>query len=120
MQCHKIRKEGAETVSKLLQESKQQVLSLKKKTETYEAIIRNLQSRLETNGLSCDIALQEGETYMPGHSKTLLDNLARENNRLRTMIRNNVGDPEEVARWIQVTIDCLVSLLISMLKHDFQ
>lgn len=104
LQTLKVRKEGAETVSKLLQESKQECASLKKKQSTYEAVVRNLQSRLESNGLSSDIALQEGETYIPGHSKRLLDNLTRENNRLRQLVRSKSGDPEELARLQQVGI----------------
>lgn len=103
LQSCKIRKEGAETVSKLLQESKQECASLKKKQTTYEAVIRNLQSRLEANGLSSDVLLQEGETYIPGHSKKLLDNLTRENNRLRQLVRSKSGDPEEFARLQQVS-----------------
>lgn len=103
-QSLKIRKEGTETVSKLLQESKQECCALKKKQSTYEAVIRNLQSRLESNGLSSDIVLQEGETYIPGHSRRLLDNLTRENNRLRHIVRSKSGDPEEFARLQQVCL----------------
>ena len=98
LQTQKIRKEGAETVSKLLQESKQELVQLKKKIRTYESVIRNLQSRLERHGLSSEMTLQEGEPFLPGHSRQLLENLTRENKRLRNIIRNETGDPEEIVR----------------------
>lgn len=98
LQANKMRKEGAETVSKLLQESKKEVMHLQRKVKTLESAIRNLQSRLELHGLSTEITLQEGETYIPSHSKQLLDNLTRENTRLRALIRTASGDPEEFDR----------------------
>ena len=98
LQANKMRKEGAETVSKLLQESKKEVMHLQRKVKTLESAIRNLQSRLELHGLSTEITLQEGETYIPSHSKQLLDNLTRENTRLRALIRTASGDPEELDR----------------------
>ena len=98
LQANKMRKEGAETVSKLLQESKKEVMLLQRKVKTLESAIRNLQSRLELHGLSTEITLHEGETYIPSHSKQLLDNLTRENTRLRALIRTASGDPEELDR----------------------
>ncbi|XP_060584728.1 centrosomal protein of 55 kDa-like [Ruditapes philippinarum] len=97
-QSYKLRKESTETVSKLLQESKQEVTSLQKRCSLADAIIRTLQSRLESNGLSSDIYPHEGEEYIPGQSKNLLDNLTRENKRLRSLIRSKSGDPEEYAK----------------------
>ena len=107
LQSNKMRKEGAETVSKLLQESKKEVIVLQKKIKTLESVIRNLQSRLELHGLSTEINLQEGETYIPSHSKQLLDNLTRENTRLRGLIRNTSGDPEELDRLRKVKYACV-------------
>lgn len=98
LHSQRIRKEGAETVSKLLQESKQQTQVLQKKVKSLETVIRNLQSRLEQNGLSSDVTLHEGEEYFQGTSKNLLDNLTRENARLRNILRNQNGDPEELVR----------------------
>jgi hypothetical protein len=102
-QSYKLRKESTETVSKLLQESKQEVTSLQKRCSLADAIIRTLQSRLESNGLSSDICPHEGEEYIPGQSKNLLDNLTRENKRLRSLIRSKSGDPEEYAKLQQVS-----------------
>ncbi|WAR21821.1 TNIP2-like protein, partial [Mya arenaria] len=105
LQSHKIRKGGAETVSKLLQESKQESVGLKKKIGQLETVIRNLQSRLEKHGLSTEIVLNENETYVPGHSKRLLENLTRENSRLRNLARSKSGDPEELAYLQQTNAD---------------
>ena len=99
----KIRKEGAETVPKLLQEAKQESFVLKKKIGLLETVIRNLQSRLESHGLSTEVVLNENETYVPGHSKKLLENLTRENARLRSIVRSQSGDPEEHARLQQAS-----------------
>ncbi|KAL3862979.1 hypothetical protein ACJMK2_004835 [Sinanodonta woodiana] len=101
---NKIRKEGVETVSRLLQESKQENVSLQKRARAMEAAIRNLQSRLEQHGLSSQITLDEDETYLPGHSKHLLDNLTRENIRLRNIIRNAPVDIEEFSRLQQEVV----------------
>lgn len=95
---YKLRKESTETVSKLLQESKQEVAALQNKCSVFDAVIRTLQSRLESNGLSSDVCPHEGEQYIPGQSKNLLDNLTRENKRLRNIIRSRSGDPEEYAK----------------------
>ncbi|XP_045190567.2 NF-kappa-B essential modulator-like [Mercenaria mercenaria] len=101
-QTYKLRKESTETVSRLLQESKQEVAALQKKCSLFDAIIRTLQSRLESNGLSSDVCPREGEEYIPGQSKNLLDNLTRENKRLRSIIRSRSGDPEEYAKLQQL------------------
>ena len=100
----RLRSEGTATISKLLQETKQELAALNKKNSAYESVIRNLQSRLEKNGLSSEIKLLDDEQYFPGNSKKLIDNLTRENNRLRKVIRTDVGDPEEFARLQQVTM----------------
>lgn len=101
-QTLKLRKESTETVSRLLQEAKQEVAALQKKCSVLDAVVRTLQSRLESNGLSSDVCPHEGEQYIPGQSKKLLDNLTRENKRLRNIIRSRSGDPEEYAKLQQV------------------
>lgn len=105
LQSQKIRKEGVETVSKLLQESKHENNLLQKRNKTLETAIRNLQSRLTSNGLSDSITLEEGDMFMPGTSQQLLDNLARENARLRTLVKNASVDPEEINKLQQVIRD---------------
>ncbi|XP_060072951.1 TNFAIP3-interacting protein 2-like [Ylistrum balloti] len=96
LQSHKIRKEGVETVSKLLQEGRQEIALLQKKCKTQDTAIRNLQSRLTSNGLSDNITMEEGDIFMPGTSNQLLDNLSRENARLRTLLRGASVNPEEI------------------------
>ncbi|XP_052227618.1 optineurin-like isoform X2 [Dreissena polymorpha] len=114
----KAKNEGAETVSKLLQESKQECAGLKKKAGQLESVIKNLQSRLEQHGLSTDIVLNESETYVPGHSKRLLENLTRENTRLRNLIRSKSCDPEELARLQQENADLQSS--VAELQNDLK
>lgn len=97
-QTYKLRKESTETVSRLLQEAKQEVVALQNKLGVSNSVIRVLVSRLESNGLSGDVFPQEGEDYIPGQSQNLLDNLTRENKRLRSIIRSRSGDPEEFAK----------------------
>ncbi|KAJ8316958.1 hypothetical protein KUTeg_004862 [Tegillarca granosa] len=98
LQSQKIRKEGVETVSKLLQESRLENNLLQKRNKTLETVIRNLQSRLTNNGLSDSITLEEGDMFIPGTSKQVLDNLTRENARLRALVKNASVDPEEITK----------------------
>lgn len=98
IQTQKIRKEGVETVSKLLQESRDENANLKKKNIALETVVRNLQSRLSMNGISDGMTLEEGDLFIPGSSKQLLDNLARENKRLRSLLQGASTDPEEMTR----------------------
>ncbi|KAL4232364.1 TNFAIP3-interacting protein 2 [Mactra antiquata] len=97
-QSYKLKKESTETVYKLLQESKTETVALQKKCSFFDATIRTLQSRLEAHGLSADIRPHEGEQYIPAPSKTVLDNLTRENKRLRNLVKSKSGDPEEYAK----------------------
>ena len=91
LQSQKIRKEGVETLSKLLTESRQEISTLQRQKKTLETLIRNLQNRLATNGLSDSVTFGENELFIPGISKQIFDNLAKENARLRNMI----GTPSE-------------------------
>ncbi|XP_041371109.1 TNFAIP3-interacting protein 2-like [Gigantopelta aegis] len=92
LQSQRIRNEGVETVSKLLSESRQEILTLQRQKKTLETLIRNLQNRLAINGLSNSVTFGENELFIPGISKQILDNLAKENARLRNMI----GTPSDV------------------------
>lgn len=105
IQTQKIRKEGVETVSKLLHESREENANLTKKNVALEMVVRNLQSRLSLYGISDGMALEEGDMFIPGSSKQLLDNLARENKRLRSLLQGastNSTDPEEINRLQQI------------------
>jgi hypothetical protein len=111
IQTQKIRKEGVETVSKLLHESREENANLTKKNVALEMVVRNLQSRLSLYGISDGMALEEGDMFIPGSSKQLLDNLARENKRLRSLLQGastNSTDPEEINRLQQVWFDHLI------------
>lgn len=102
IQAQKIRKEGVETVSKLLHEAREENSVLTKKNLALETVVRNLQSRLSSNGISGELGLEEDESFIPGSSKRLLDNLARENKRLRSLIQATSIDPEEISKLQQV------------------
>jgi len=100
-----IRKEGVETVSKLLQEARQEITILQKSIKTKDTQIRNLQSRLNANSLSDSTAMEEGDIFIPGTSNQVLDNLVRENTRLRTLLRGASVDPEALAKLQQVCVN---------------
>lgn len=104
LNSHKVRKEGIETVSKLLQESRKEIVVLQRKNKKFESAIINLQNRLTTHGLSNSITTEEGELLVPGLSKQYLANLANENVRLRGLIRASSQDPDDVQQPKQVCI----------------
>ncbi|VDI32049.1 uncharacterized protein LOC143072436 [Mytilus galloprovincialis] len=96
IQAQKIRREGVETVSRLLHESREENAAYQKKNIALETVVRNLQSRLSMNGISDGMTLGEGDVFIPGSSKQVLDNLARENKRLRSLLQGASTDPEEI------------------------
>ncbi|XP_061177821.1 NF-kappa-B essential modulator-like [Saccostrea echinata] len=96
LHTYKIRHGGVETFSRLLQETKQENVGLVKKVKTLETIIRNFQSRLINNGLSASLSLEESDVFIPGTSKQVLENLSRENSRLKQLLRSSPNDPEEI------------------------
>lgn len=102
LHTYKIRHGGVETFSRLLQETKQENSSLNKKLKTLETIVRNLQSRLINHGLSASLSLEESDDFIPGTSKQVLENLTRENSRLKQLLRTSPSDPEEIQTLQQV------------------
>ncbi|XP_062602200.1 centrosomal protein of 55 kDa-like [Saccostrea cucullata] len=96
LHAYKIRHGGVETFSRLLQESKQECVTLNKKVKTLETVVRNFQSRLINNGLSASLSLEENDVFIPGTSKQVLENLSRENSRLKQLLRSSPSDPEEI------------------------
>ncbi|KAK7484941.1 hypothetical protein BaRGS_00023861 [Batillaria attramentaria] len=86
LESQKVRRDGVETVSRLLAESRQENARLKKNQATMETLIKNLQNRLELNGLSGKTD-EDDEVIMPAMSKQTLNNLALENKRLRSMLQ---------------------------------
>ncbi|XP_067657315.1 TNFAIP3-interacting protein 2-like [Haliotis asinina] len=91
LQSQKIRKEGIETVSTLLKESRQQITTLENQKRALETAVRNLQNRLANHGLSNSVTFEENELFIPGTSKQILDNLAKENARLRNLLGMSGG-----------------------------
>ncbi|XP_046379118.1 TNFAIP3-interacting protein 2-like [Haliotis rufescens] len=91
LQSQKIRKEGVETVSVLLKESRQQITTLENQKRALETAVRNLQNRLANHGLSNSVTFEENELFIPGTSKQILDNLAKENARLRNLLGMSGG-----------------------------
>lgn len=88
---YKNRCAGVDTVALMLKESKLEVVKLTRQCKALETAVANLQNRLSTNGLSSSVNIEETELYVPGASKQTLDNLARENARLRSQLKNSEG-----------------------------
>uniref|UniRef100_A0A0B6ZLP0 CCHC NOA-type domain-containing protein n=1 Tax=Arion vulgaris TaxID=1028688 RepID=A0A0B6ZLP0_9EUPU len=88
---YKTRCSGVNTVALMLKDSKQEVMKLTKQRKALETAVANLQNRLSTNGLSSSVNIEETELFIPGASKQTLDNLAKENARLRTLLKSHEG-----------------------------
>lgn len=88
LESQKVRRDGVETVSRLLAESRQENLTLKKNQAALETVIKNLQNRLVVNGLSAK-ADEDDDVLVPAMSKQTLNNLALENKRLRGMLQKD-------------------------------
>ena len=116
LHTYKIRHSGVETFSRLLQETKQENATLTKKLKTMETIVRNLQSRLINNGLSASLSLEECDDFIPGTSKQVLENLSRENSRLKQLLRPSPSDPEETQTFQKVCV-CLFDWRIERTNH---
>ncbi|CAG5120537.1 unnamed protein product [Candidula unifasciata] len=86
---YKTRCSGVDTVALMLKESKQEVMTLTKQRRALETAVANLQNRLSANGLSNSVSIEETELFVPGASKQTLDNLAKENARLRTLLKSH-------------------------------
>ncbi|XP_059171564.1 putative uncharacterized protein MYH16 [Physella acuta] len=85
---YKNRCSGVDTVALMLKESKQEVVKLTRQCKALDTAVANLQNRLAANGLSSSVNIEENEMFVPGASKQTLDNLARENARLRNLLKN--------------------------------
>lgn len=85
---YKVRCAGVDTLAVVLKEAKQESVTLARQKKALETAIANLQNRLSTNNLSASVNIEETDLYVPGTSKQTLDNLARENARLRSLLKN--------------------------------
>lgn len=86
IQSERIRKEGIGTISKLLHESRHEVAIFKDKYKKCGYVIQNLQSRLRAHCISDSVDLGDDELLLPGTSQQLLENLIRDNKRLRNTV----------------------------------
>lgn len=102
IQSQKRRKDGMDTIAKLLQETQQDLILARKKNKALELSVRFLQNKLTQSGMNPNVELEDEEVFIPGPSKEIMDNLVRENSRLLSITRN-LGDPEEVHQLRQVT-----------------
>nr|KAI8768540.1 hypothetical protein BgiMline_000563 [Biomphalaria glabrata] len=97
---YKNRCSGVDTVALMLKESKLEVLKLTRQCKALETAVANLQNRLSINGLPSSLNIEETERFVPGASKQTLDNLARENARLRSQLKSGDSQtgkkPEEI------------------------
>ncbi|GFS16673.1 TNFAIP3-interacting protein 2 [Elysia marginata] len=90
---YKVRCAGVDTLAVVLKEAKQESVTLARQKKALETAIANLQNRLSTNNLSASVNIEETDLYVPGTSKQTLDNLARENARLRSLLKNTEHQP---------------------------
>lgn len=95
LESQKVRRDGVETVSRLLAECRQENLHLKKSQVAIETVVKNLQNRLMVNGLPSSSMTEDNEVIVPGTSKQTLTNLALENKRLRSMLQKD-GTSESI------------------------
>jgi hypothetical protein len=94
LESHQLRRDGVETVSRLLAEARQENLILRQNQAALEMTVKNLQNRLATSGLVGMLGQEEDEVVVPGTSKQTLINLALENKRLRSMLQQGPESQE--------------------------
>ena len=103
LQSQKIRNEGVTTITTCLQEEREENSQLRNKIQKLEQSVVTLQSRLSATGHNSNLNVQEGESVLPGPSKQILENLVRENTRLRQSLRQASGDPAHMEHLEKVT-----------------
>ena len=103
LQSQKIRNEGVTTITTCLQEEREENNQLRNKIQKLEQSVVTLQSRLSASGHVSNVNTQEGESVLPGPSKQLMENLVRENTRLRQSLRQASGDPAHMEHLEKVT-----------------
>ena len=104
LQSQKIRNEGVTTITTCLQEEREENSQLRNKIQKLEQSVVTLQSRLSASGHNSNLNVQEGESVLPGPSKQILENLVRENTRLRQSLRQASGDPAHMEHLEKVTL----------------
>ncbi len=119
LQSHKIRNEGISTITACLQEERQENAQLRSKMNKLEQSVTTLQGRLTATGHSPHSSLENGETVLPGPSKQLMDNLVRENTRLRQSLRQASGDPAQMEHLEKVCIRMHDNPLVMILMFTF-
>ncbi|XP_033097270.1 spindle assembly abnormal protein 6 homolog [Anneissia japonica] len=80
----------------LLKDHESVIKSLEQELKENKICIEHLQSRLHRNKLDSSVNLKEHEVFVPGHDKEVLNELLKENIRLRTILNANYSS-EEVA-----------------------
>ncbi|ESO98318.1 hypothetical protein LOTGIDRAFT_231392 [Lottia gigantea] len=108
LDSERIKIKGVETVTKLLQETRDELQTTQKQKRALEAAVKNLQSRLTINSLPDDVTLQENDVYVASLCPQTLENLSRENVRLKNLL-HQCGNGVEVKdlNKFQDTIDDL-------------
>ena len=111
LESQKVRRDGVETVSRLLAESRQENVALKKNLVALETTVKNLQNRLVVCGVSSGEGGDDNEVIVPGTSKQTLTNLVIENKRLRSMLQRDSGsetnDNDSLQKPDEVLFVCL-------------
>ncbi|XP_076469890.1 uncharacterized protein LOC143300198 isoform X2 [Babylonia areolata] len=87
LESQKVRRDGVETVSRLLAESRQENVFLKKQHAATQMVVKNLQNKLAMSGVVSNAEADDNEMIVPGTSKQTLTNLALENKRLRSLLQ---------------------------------
>ncbi|KAL8563706.1 hypothetical protein ACOMHN_050534 [Nucella lapillus] len=103
LESQKVRRDGVETVSRLLSECRQENIILKKKHSALQMMVHNLQNRLTVSGVTSASEADDNEVIMPGMSKQTLTNLALENKRLRSLIQQE--NSSETSDSLQKTVE---------------
>ncbi|KAK7109323.1 centrosomal protein of 55 kDa-like isoform X2 [Littorina saxatilis] len=91
LESHKVRRDGVETVSRLLAEARQENALLKRNQVALETTVKNLQNRLTVNGVTSLPGTEDNEVIVPGTSTQTLTKLAVENKRLRSLLQKDTG-----------------------------
>lgn len=97
---------GLESLSTLLSETRQENKELHEKNSKLEATIATYQGRLSSIGASLSLSFEEGEPFVPGPSRQLLDNLVKENARLRQNLKFTNCDPQRLTDLTEVRFNC--------------
>ena len=92
LQSERLRVEGLNTVSVCLEEERQENEQLRKELQQKDSQIENYKSRLYNLGQSTSLSMGEEDFIVPGQSKVVVENLMKENARLKQNLKYSSGE----------------------------